>query len=283
MGVALKHYFFCYADLVPEQDRMDGAEIIDKLNKSVFFKETVTPRAVIGATCFLSIIGSAAIILTFIAFKELRGPTRQILLHLSLMDFGVALANLVGCAVYFDRFYYQHFNKYHDFNVGPWIEYSCKIQAAVAVTCNNSSVLWTIAVAVYLYCRIVSHPVLVDKRFFSHLIIGLAIVSYGLPLLVTVWLLWTHRLGFAPYDSSGWCTLIVLSPDRTQDDVMAGVLGNDVWIYIAFLMIAVLYLSIKSHAKNLKQVYIYMCAGVTRRYVWVMFVCFVSMVWSLKA
>ena len=233
---------------------MDADKIIDNLNTSVFLKETATPRAVIGATCFLSIIGSAAIVLTFIAFKELRGPTRRILLHLSLMDLGVALANFVGCVAYFDRFYYQHFDEYDDFNVGPWIEYSCKIQAAVAVTCNNSSVLWTIAVAVYLYFRIVSHPMLVDKRFFSHLIIGLAVFSYGLPILITVWLLLTHRLGFAPYDSSGWCTLIVLSPDRTKDDIIAGVLGNDAWICIAFLMIPALYLSIKLHAKNLKQV-----------------------------
>lgn len=216
-------------------------------NSSVFVKETTTPRAVVGATCVLSMIGSAMIIVTYIAFKQLRNPTRHILVHLSLMDFGVALANFIGCVVYFDRYYYDHFKRYNDYNVPSLISYSCTLQAAVAVTCNNSSVFWTVAVAVYLNFKIVTHSGYGKEKF---LIIILAVVSYGIPVLLTIWLGWTNRLGFAPYDSSGWCTLIVLSPNKSKDDVFAGMFGNDFWIYLAFFLIPLLYFSIKVHTKR---------------------------------
>ena len=231
-----------------------ASEIIREINTSVFVKETATPRAVVGATCVLSMMGSLTIILTYIAFKQLRNPTRHILLHLSLMDLGVAVANFIGAVVYFDRYYFDsvHYNSgglY--FDVSHVIKYSCITQAAVSVTCNNSSVLWTVAVAVYLHFRIVSHPNRTfTKKFFGSLMLILAIICYGLPILLTVWLLWTNRLGFAPYDSSGWCSLIVLSADKTKNDILGGVLGNDLWVYLAFFLIPALYYSIKAHAKQ---------------------------------
>lgn len=229
---------------------MVGALIMN--TSSVFVRETLTPRAVVGATCFLSMIGSAMIIFTFIAFKHLRNHTRHILFHLSLMDFGVAAANFIGAIVYFDHYYYNGYNSLTDtFDVSDTIRYSCQIQAAVAVTCNNSSILWTIAVAVYLHFRIVTHSnVEQHKVFFRSLVICMLIICYGLPILLTVWLAFTDRIGFAPYDSAGWCTLIVLSfPNKTKD-LYADVFGNDLWVYIAFIVIPLLYFSIKFHTKH---------------------------------
>ena len=43
--------------------------------------------------------------LVHICFKKWRTRTRDILVHISVMDFGVALANLIEDVVYFDRFY----------------------------------------------------------------------------------------------------------------------------------------------------------------------------------
>ena len=231
----------------------DGEPVVRDLisnSTSIFARETLKPRIVIAATCFFSMIGSAMIILTYIIFRQLRNQTRYILLHLSLMDFGVALGNFIGAVIYFDRYYYDYYNIHHDFDVPDKLDYPCKIQAAVSVTCNTSSVLWTVAVAVYLHFRIVTHSGPGKEKFFFFLVIALTVLCYGVPILLLVWLLLTERLGFAPYDSSGWCTLVVLSPDRTEDDILASVYGNDFWIYLAFILIPLLYFSIKVHTKQ---------------------------------
>ena len=217
---------------------------------SVFLKKTQTPRAVIGTTCVLSMVGSLTIIFLYCRFKKLRTQTRLILMHLSLMDFGVALSNFIGAVVYFDRYYFEHYNKYGDFNVPSRVSVPCQTQAAVAVTCNNSSVLWTVAVAVYLHFRIVTHPGQGKEKFFKCLTVFLFLFCYGMPVLLTVWLLLTHRLGFAPYDSTGWCSLIILSPDRTTDDLWADVFGNDFWVYLAIILIPLLYFSIKIQTRR---------------------------------
>lgn len=232
------------------EDIMLGAIIHNRTG--VFESKTLTPRAVVAATCFLSMAGSLVTMFTFFAFKHLRNHTRHILLHLSLMDFGVAAANFIGAVVYFDKYYYEGYNRYTDeIHVSDTIHYSCKIQAAFAVTCNNSSVLWTIAVAVYLHFRIVTHTSIEhSKAFFRLLLCTLFIICYGLPVLLTVWLYMTNRIGFAPYDSAGWCTLRVLSfPDKTKD-LYADVFGNDLWVLIAFISIPLLYFSIRFHTKQ---------------------------------
>ncbi len=231
-------------------DNEEAIRYIISNKTSIFLKETATPRIVIAVTCFLSMIGSAMIILTYIFFKQLRTQTRQILVHLSLMDFGVAMANFVGAVVYFDRYYYDHFNTYQNFDVRDEIGYTCKFQAAVSITCNTSSVLWTIAVAIYLHFRIVTHFGPGREKFFFFLVIALNIFCYGVPILLLIWLTVTNRIGFAPYDSSGWCTLIVLSPDNSKDDVVGGIYGNDIWIYVAFILIPLLYFSIRVHTKQ---------------------------------
>ncbi len=62
-------------------------------------------RVVVGITCTLSIIGSLLIILSYLCFRDLRSRARLILVHISIMDCGVGLSNLIGAWVYFDRFY----------------------------------------------------------------------------------------------------------------------------------------------------------------------------------
>ena len=63
------------------------------------------------------------------------------------MDFGVGLANFIGATVYFDEYYISGGGACDAMQY----EVSCKAQAFVALFCTNSSVLWTIMLAVYLY------------------------------------------------------------------------------------------------------------------------------------
>ena len=51
------------------------------------YKLPVYVTAVSGITCALSIIGAAAIIFSYLCFKNLRNRTREIIVHISLMDF----------------------------------------------------------------------------------------------------------------------------------------------------------------------------------------------------
>lgn len=32
------------------------------------------------------------------------------------------------------------------------------------------------------------------------------VFCYGFPVMISLWLLLTDRLGYSPYDSSGWCS-----------------------------------------------------------------------------
>ena len=74
-------------------------------NADAFLVKQTGERTVVGITCGLSAVGAMLIFLSYVCFKKRRTRTREILVHISVMDFGVALANLIGDVVYFDRFY----------------------------------------------------------------------------------------------------------------------------------------------------------------------------------
>ena len=209
----------------------------------VFTVKDTKLRAVVGVSCCLSILGSLLIILSYILFKKQRTRAREILLHISLMDLGVALANLIGLSVYFDRFYVGH----ETVPSPAYIEGLCKTQAFFANYCTISSIVWTIALAGFLYFLIIRHKTRISIYFHR----TSRIVCYALPLLTALWLVLTDRLGYSPLDSSGWCTLIS-SQSMTPRivDFYAYVFGNDLWIFMATVTIPILYLSIRCHLSN---------------------------------
>lgn len=200
-------------------------------------------RVVVCLTCAFSVIGSLLIIASYIFYKELRTRVRLILVHLSLMDFGAAIANFIGAVVYFDQYYLNSPQ-----NVSEPVQISCVTQAAVALFCTNSSVLWTIMLALYLYFLIVH----AGSRWAKYSFYLFGALSYLLPLFVTVWLLATHRLGYAPYDSSGWCSLIVVQPgmEGEEADLIVSIIGYDIWILLTMVLVPVLYVSIKLHVRH---------------------------------
>ena len=106
---------------------------------SVFYDKKTTIRGIVGTACVFSMIGSLLIILSYLLAKELRTQTRKILLHLSLMDFGTALANFVGVTIYFDKYYIKAEQKPHTFwedhLASKAVQYSCIGDAFMAVYC----------------------------------------------------------------------------------------------------------------------------------------------------
>lgn len=220
---------------------MDGSDSSYINLTDPFIQKSSGIRVVVCLTCALSVIGSLLIIASFVCFKELRTRVRLILVHLSLMDLGAAMANLIGAVVYFDWYYQSQ-------NVSEPVEVSCVAQAAVAVFCTISSVLWTILLALYLYFLVVHEGSGLAKYTFY--LFGA--LSYLLPLFVTAWLVATKKLGYSPYDSSGWCSLIVVpaGEEGMEADLIASIIGYDIWILLTMILVPVLYIAIRLHVHN---------------------------------
>lgn len=224
----------------------------DSRSAVVLHKETGM-RVAVGVTCGLSILGSSLIIASYVLFKDVRTRARLILFHLSLMDLGVGLANLVGDAVRFERFYVQN-STFVD-HPGTVPKFFCEAQAFLAMFFTISSILWTCAIAVYMYFLAVQKSVSFMRAFIwvSYL------MCYGVPLIVAMWTLFTGRLGYAPYNS-GWCALIVrkfptvwmTSSGRryANTDIYGVVFSNDVWIITTTILTVMVYISTHYFVRN---------------------------------
>ena len=57
------------------------------------------PEALTLLSCSLSIIGASTIILSYVAWKEIRSPARRLLVFLSIADLLYATSNAVGLSV----------------------------------------------------------------------------------------------------------------------------------------------------------------------------------------
>ncbi len=221
-----------------------------------FFTKGVAVRGVVGATCCLSIVGSFLIAMSYICFKQLRTKARLVLVHISIMDFGVAAANLIGLTVYFDHFYQvvpanPNGSASPDdiFIVPPstGVHNLCVAQAFFAVYFTLGSISWTVCLALYLYFALVYYDSQHHARWFQWFSYAF---GYGLPLFISLWLVLTGKLGYSPYNSSGWCTLILIDPATQERDIYAAIIGYDLWIYLTLILVPLLYLSLKGYLQN---------------------------------
>lgn len=205
-------------------------------------------RAVMATVSSLSILGSLLIILSYVFFKDLRTRARYILLHLSIADLGVGLANLTGIAVNFDGYFMAaHKNGSEPTNL---IQDLCVTQGFFAIYFTLSSILWTSCLAVYMYLLIVHNQNTRQLRYFlwfSHF------ACYGLPLVVNFWLVFTQRLGYAPYDSAGWCSMIGRHTSfqaKHEPDRYATFFGYDLWVLLTFALTVLLYCTVVCHVRQ---------------------------------
>ena len=181
--------------------------------------------------CILSILGSLAIIVTYVLVKDIRSKARELLVHISLMDIMYSTANLVGLALPYHKVFNQH-------NTSNVYSHLCKAQAFIAVYGTIGSVLWTLGLAVYLYYRIVS-------RISVRLVRMLYVVCYTLPLYVSVWLLMEDWLGY-PHNvlqGAGWCSV------KDEINILVLLMTYDIWMWLGILTLVPLYLVIHVHVK----------------------------------
>lgn len=232
-----------------------------------FLSKNLWMRVIVMCTCALSMAGALLMILSFACCKDLRSRGRQILMNLSIMDLGVAMFNLLGAAFYFDRFYHHetcnncttfpsalvpaHCSEglYNSMIMCPKsssIQYLCLMQAALSLYCTYGSILWTNALCFYLYFRIVHSGTHIAR----YCLYSSYLFCYAVPLLVTLWLGFTGRLGYSPYESSGWCSIVLMHPSTMQRDVYASVFGYNLWIVITFVFVPVLSCAVHINVRN---------------------------------
>lgn len=241
---------------------------------SPYIEKDMWIRVIIMITCVLSMLGALLIIISFVCCKDLRSKGRQILVNISFMDFGVAAFNFLGASYYFDHYYslqpcsncttlhntsIPFTNPYRSCGSEPdeyspevmcpkseAIMYLCLSQAAFALYFTYGSILWTNTLCFYLYFRIVHSG---SKAAWFSLYISYGF-CYGLPLLLTLWLAFTGRLGYSPYESSGWCSIILKHPITMTRDIYASVFGYNLWVVITLVFVPVLSCAVHINVKN---------------------------------
>ena len=199
-------------------------------------------RIVVGATCGLSMVGSLLIVLSYIMIPSIRTKAREILLHLSLMDFMAAAANLSGVIANYE-YQLSHLSSSHgSYHV---VKNLCLAQASFAMYGTESSVLWTICMAVYIYIRVMYDSNIIVKRtsYFFY------VLCYGLPCVLTVWFALTGKLGYAKFGGSGWCSVIMHDEDghRTTFNPF---FSNDLWIYLTIVLVPLIFFSLHFHLRS---------------------------------
>ena len=190
-------------------------------------------RVVVGVSCCLSIFGSLLIILSYVLFKETRIIVRTILLHVSLMDLGVAVATLICLSSDLDRFYVE---------MPSNVVKSCKIQGFFAVYCTLASFLWTITFAALLATGSSDYPWFGCKSIACFWVVSI-VVCYSLPLLVSLWLVLTGKLGCPPLHSYSLRLRMDIDEEYGNTNIFSVVFGYDLWVYLTMVILPILYLS----------------------------------------
>jgi len=129
-------------------------------------------QVVVGTTCVLSIVGAALIILTFLAFKDLRTTARQFLANLSVADVIIAASHLVGLFANYERYICS---------TASGFDAVCTVQGAALMFSTLAAFAWTLAIAVY-FCSIV-----VFKRKMSLCsVVVTYIACWGVPAVLVI-------------------------------------------------------------------------------------------------
>lgn len=201
-------------------------------------------RIIAGVTSGLSIVGSLLIILSYICFKVLRTKAREILMHISFMDFGCATCNLIGEIVNFHRYYRSCHSE--QCNVSLVINVLCKTQGSLATFFTLGSIMWTISLSVYLYILISQKSPEKAKLFvwFAY------VFCYLMPAGIVTWLVSTQRIGYSPYESTGWCSTVFKNPWTNSRDIFVALFGYNLWIFLTFVLVPILSISVHVYIRE---------------------------------
>eukprot|EP00118_Oscarella_pearsei_P027957 m.1505 g.1505 ORF g.1505 m.1505 type:complete len:381 (+) comp6986_c0_seq1:36-1178(+) len=163
---------------------MDGSWADSSYSSSFHFRMTL--RVLTLTSCCLSVIGASLIILTYVAWKEIRSTARQLLVFLSIADLLVAASNGTGIIYHMtlnSSWAIDHReNKTSDMCIG---------QSAVSTYSALCSFFWTVFTAAYISISLIfNNPVLARR-----LVVVFHVVAWLLPAGVVIAALKEGALG----------------------------------------------------------------------------------------
>ena len=162
------------------------------------------------------------------------------------MDFMVAAANFTGVVANFDKYLVDETHIVYSERKYNIVQDLCLTQASFAMYGTHSSILWTIAIAVYIYLMIMYDRAPVARKATY----AFYVICYGIPLITTLWFALTGKLGYSRYGGSGWCSLILKDRQTGLYKPLTAVFGNDMWIYLTIVLVPVLFLSIHFYLRS---------------------------------
>eukprot|EP00731_Ephydatia_muelleri_P012125 Em0006g1019a len=151
------------------------------------------------------------------------------------MDLGVGCSNLIGNVVHLGTYNSSETcTDWQKLSPAQW----CVAQAFFSSYFTTSSILWIISVVIYIYVTLVA------TRYAKYVSYPIYVVCYGVPLLVSLWLLVTQKFGYTPQNPSGICGVISYNPKSRRHDIIATVMSINLWLYLTFVLVPVICLAI---------------------------------------
>ena len=200
----------------------------------------IASNVAVGITCFLSIFGSLAIMASFVFFRQHRTMVRFLLFNLSLADFLVAIANLVGVSTSY---------KYIDANETLCATFrnnaTCVVTGGLSMYATDCSILWTIAVMSYLYLALACcRP---SKT--ANVIVTLVslVFCWGLPMIVLVYFTVKQYFGYEPDFSPGYCTFVRTKDSSIKSSIYIPIIGYQMFLYPAFVILLLISFAFIAH------------------------------------
>ena len=195
-------------------------------------------RIVVGTACVLSVGGACLIILTFVAFKDLRTLARQQLVNLSVADILVAGSHLLGLAALRVENYTTRTDVISVENITNAISNAtsnatftdpsvlCQVQAFFTMFGTIASFLWSLALGFYMLMIIVMRRPDIAR----YLLVFYYPVCWMVPLGLSLWFALENPtyLGYAKNSDIGKHCLCLTTDYKnsvglySQDGVTAG-------------------------------------------------------------
>ena len=196
-------------------------------------------------SCTFSVLGSLLILYTYVRWRDLRTGSRSIVTYLAIADLVTALGYVAGSVNYV-----VHYRDTENVVQCPTFATICQIQSFVTSTSSLCSFAWTLFLAVYLYLVVVKAKIVLANK----LIPLFHVVAWGVPLLITLPLLITGKLGYSPYAASNWCFIKDYLPPNDHkylcghfnyEQMLLALVGGKAWEISTYVLIIVLYTTMK--------------------------------------
>jgi len=198
------------------------------LNHSSIAKGSLN-KALSTTTASLSIAGTLAIFATFWMWPDLRTNSRRMIVFISVGDFLVAGANIVGL-----------------WGTSPGPSVGCRIQAAVGAIALLFSFFWTVYLSLYFYL-IICRGISLERE--KRVLRLFHVTALGIPLTIAMICLALEGFGYAGnVCSSGWCWI---SNDQAWWMMVLWMcVTGKAWEMIAYITIPIFYVLVKTHIRR---------------------------------